>query len=573
VNLGDVAIGSSHLTTNGQVQLNGTSNVDKVTIASGSLNGSGSINYELLEGNGILNRSLTNLAGDAIKPGIENGNPIGQLTIAGSFTNQGDLLFDANRQAGAFVNCQLSGNHHDTLVVNGATSLGGNLTPTKLGSEFSRGESALLIQSGGPITNNGLVFDNSNYSNRNFLVIDNVPVTNTVSLLGSGVAGQNGSLANIAGLSANQTSIANVVNGRIAGNGNILNTAVDADRIALGVIGNCNTAPAAALAQLSPESYAGMTDYGIQVTKAYTTAALGMPGTSVDGTVKTVRIPMGTTQPPTPAAVRTASTSVFAGFAHFDTASDSSSDNADFDINSNGGIAGVRHEIADFTIAGFVGIDQGDISSPTLDVDADGFTIGAIASYMIQPEMNLVATGGITYGSYEYDGDRQSLLGTVDFNADSDVFDVHFGIEGDAYRAENFRLSPYMQLHYITADTAGFTESGNGSALLVRGMDEDALFAQIGVKAEYQVTSRFSVNGNVGYTHNFMDSDRQVSAALGGAAFTVNSPGLGEDFVTLGVGAQFQATDALRFGINYRAEFSNDAEAANAISIGASYSF
>lgn len=573
--LGDIASGSSHLTTNGQVQLDGTSNVDKVTIESGSLNGNGALNYALLEGNGTLNRSLVNLAGDTVNPGIENGNPIGQLTIAGDFTNQGNLVIDLNAQDGAFDSSDLlSSANADRLVVNGAggTNLnGGHVEFNRVAGsrEFNAGESALVISSAAPITMDDFTsFDSSDYVGRMFFDVRNGTV------VGAGVDAPE-DLGELAGLTENQINIAEAADFSISAN-DMLDNTLDADKIALAIVGAYNGDSHGALNKLSPESYAGMTDYGIFVTKAYTAAALGMPGTSVDGTVKTVRIPMGTTAPtPAPEPVKTASTSVFAGFTHFDTASDSSdiNDNGDYEITSNGGIAGVRHDVGSLTIAGFVGVDQGDITSATLDADADGFLVGAIASYVIQPEMNLIVTGGVTYGSYEYDGDRDSLLGTVDFNADSDVFDVHFGIEGDAYSTENFRLSPFLQVHYITADTDGFSESGNGSALLVDGMDDDAFFAEIGLKAQYQVSTKFSVNGHVGYTHNFMDSDREVSAALGGAAFTVNSPGLGEDFVTLGVGAQYQATENLRFGINYRAEFSNDADTSNGVSIGASYSF
>jgi outer membrane autotransporter protein len=39
------------------------------------------------------------------------------------------------------------------------------------------------------------------------------------------------------------------------------------------------------------------------------------------------------------------------------------------------------------------------------------------------------------------------------------------------------------------------------------------------------------------------------------------------------MGAQCQVTENVRLGINYRAEFSTDAEVANGLNIGGSYSF
>ncbi|MFD2257665.1 autotransporter-associated beta strand repeat-containing protein [Luteolibacter algae] len=577
--------GVSSLTTNGNVVINGSSNADTVTINAGSvlsgqanaLNG----NYQTLQGNGTLSLSgstFTNLAGRTVNPGVGAGN-IGALTINDNFVNAGNLVLDANRQAGAInpATCVLSTGNHDVLNVNGTTTIG-TLNVTKQGGEFGLGESAVLINSnGGNIDTSGATFT-SGYTNRNFLVVDNSGVTRTASLLGTGVAGANGNLSGIAGLNANQIAIANAVNTNIAGNGNILNTAIGADQVALAVIGNGKTAPGLTLNGLSPESFAGLTDYGIQVTKAYTTAALSMPGTSIDGSAKSVRIPVGYSgkEPvPEPApSYREATTSVFAGYAHFDTGSDSSVNGADYDIDSNGGIVGVRHNVGAFTVAGFLGVDRGEISSSFLDADADGFLLGAIASYVIKPEMNLMVTGGVTYGSYEYDGSSQNVLGRTRFSGvDSDVFDIFAGIEGDAYSDEKLRVSPFLQLHYVTAETDSVNSTGNAAALFVNSLDDDAFFAELGVKAEYQVNRQFSVNGNISYTHNFMDSDRNITARLGGTQFAVTAPGLGEDILTLGVGAQYQINEAFRVGLNYRAEFSSDAETANGLSLGGSYSF
>lgn len=600
--------GGRNVRTSGNVALNGVSNVDLVTIESGTLIGGANadLNYQILEGNGTLALSgatFTNEAGRTINPGLSGINEIGSLTIADNFVNHtgdplnipgdtdGVLVFNTNVQLGTVNNCNLDFANRDNLQVLGTTNLGGTITVNELGTGLNRGVSATLINSTGAttvdadlITGDYKATFNDGSLNRNFLVINNDPDNNavttdsTVTLLGSGFGDAQG-LGNIAGLTANQIAIANAANTNIAGNGDILDTSIGADQIALAIIGTCNTAPGLSINALSPESYAGLVDYGIQVTKSYTTAAMSMPGTSIDGSARSVRIPVGSMSKmadvPAP-SIREAHTSVFAGYAHFDTGTESSVNGADYDINSNGGILGIRHQTGAFTIAGFVGIDQGDVDSAFIDTDVDGFLLGAVASYMIKPEMNLMVTGGLTYGNYSYDGTRQSLGGPVTFGADSDVFDIHLGIEGDAYSNDKVRVSPFAQLHYVTAETDSIRENGlpgNPAALLVNGLDEDAFFAQFGVKAEYQVNNKFSLNGNLSYTHNFMDSDRTVSATLGGAQFAVNAPGLGENTFTIGVGAQYQVTEAFRLGVNYRAELSEDADVANGISLGGSYSF
>src|SRR5690606_997757 len=113
-----------------------------------------------------------------------------------------------------------------------------------------------------------------------------------------------------------------------------------------------------------------------------------------------------------------------------------------------------------------------------------------------------------------------------------DVFDVFVGVEGDVYRNERFRLTPSLSLHYITADTDSILETGGLAPLSVVGFEEDAFFAELDLKAEYAVTRNFLINGSIGYTHNFMDSDRTITATFaggGGTPFAVTAPGLGED--------------------------------------------
>jgi len=503
----------------------------------------------------------------------------GELTFVGSesvssFTQTaGTINFDVTHPGSPLIDCQLvAGTDNDVLYVSGVTQLGGTIHVIQDGTnEFARGEKAILID-GNPGDIDGLP-DNftDDFANRNFLVVDNA--NGLVTLLGSGVA-DGGSLADTVGLSGNQMAIAEVINTNISGNGNILDTSDSDDQMALLIIGDCDGLPAAGLNLMSPEVYAGFTDFGIETTRSYTKAALSMPGFSEDGSARSVRIPVGTSSEPVVSGVSGESvTSVFAGYTHYSTGTDSSVNGADYDIRSNGGIVGVRHDVNGLMLGGFLGVDEGDVNSSTLNSDSDAFLLGAIASYTIKPEINLIATGGITYGCYDFSGTRFTGLGNAAFDeVGSDVYDIHVGLEGDAYAADNIRVTPFVEFHYIYSDTEAFTETGPG-ALSVDAYDYDAFFSEIGVKAEYQLTKQFSLNGNLSYTQNVSGSEKNIGASLGGTPFAVASPGLGNDFFTIGVGAQCQVTENVRLGINYRAEFSTDAEVANGVNIGGSYSF
>jgi outer membrane autotransporter protein len=341
------------------------------------------------------------------------------------------------------------------------------------------------------------------------------------------------------------------------------------------MIDECGDAPGV-LDLLSPESYAGLVDYGIQVTRNYTRTALMAPGASPiapsapEITEKGAKGGKAVIQP----EITTRNTTVFAAFSHIDAGTDGDSSH-DYDIKSNGGLVGARHTINALTFGGFVGYDQGDISSQFLDADVDGYVIGGFVSYLVNAQHNILVTGGVTYGNYDYDGDRDILGGSVDFETNSDVLDYYIQVQGDAYKNDRFRITPSLGVHYIDADVDGFSEDGSPLGLNVDSIADDALLAELDIKFEYAVTSNFLINGSVGYTHNFSGSERDIDAdfQLSGTGFGVTAAGLGDDIFTAGIGAVWYINEAWSAGFGYRAEFSSDSDVTNAAGIGVSYSF
>lgn len=569
---GNVTLGTATLTTGGD---------NTSTTYAGVISGSG-VNALTKNGTGTFTLSGVNTYTGltTVNAGTLALSSAGRLASASSLLiNGGTLEFatetvSSYQQTGGTLDFDVnSPGVHDELFVSGNATLGGTINVNNTGVEFVRGERADLIDASGDVIGTPDTFTH-NYANRMFLVVDDT--ADIVYILGTGIVGQNGNLDQLPGLSANEQAIAGVINAGIASNGNILDTVVAIDQLAIDLVNG--TVSAASLNLLSPETYGGFSDYGVQTIKSYTTSALSMSTRSLDGTARSIRIPVGTASSSTVESMVSAPstdavTSVFGGYTHYDTATDSSINGADYDINSNGGILGVRHDVNRFTIAGFIAADRGEVTSSTLDSDVDAFLLGAFAGYMIQPEINLMVTGGVTYGSYDFSGTRDSLGGPVTFDdVGSDVYDIHVAIEGDVYATDKIRVTPFLGLHYIQSETEAFTETGP-SALVVDAHDYDALFTEIGIKSEYQLSQQFSVNGNLSYTYNHSGSDKNIGASLGGTPFAVSSPGLGKDFFTIGVGAQYQVTEALRLGANYRAEISSDAETANGFHIGASYSF
>jgi len=202
--------------------------------------------------------------------------------------------------------------------------------------------------------------------------------------------------------------------------------------------------------------------------------------------------------------------------------------------------------------------------------------LGGFASYLADRQHNVIIDGGLTYGSYQFDGTRNTLSGIANFSGgDTDVYDIFADVRGDVYNKDKLRITPMLSVHYLTANASSIIESGTAAALAVGSMNEDALLTEISLNAEYKAASNITLLANIGYTHNFIDPERQVDAAfiLGRTPFSVIAPGMGQDIFSIGAGAIWNVTDAWSIGANYRAEFSSDTNPSNSVGVSVSYSF
>jgi hypothetical protein len=518
----------------------------------------------VLEGHGYIGDDLWN--NGTVKVGTDGD--IGTLRVAdeyGAFGDGGTVVFSLDGMGGPGVLA-------DQLIVEGANTAfldGTSIVADKeFYSELDCGDNVRLI-----VANNYVGEVESfthNFDKMMLLVKQNT------HLYGVNVLNNQG-FEYLPGLNGNQQNVAAALSDYVLDGSNLLDNTDPLHLAVIDMIDQCGDAPGV-LNLLSPESYAGLVDYGIQVTRNYTRTALMAPGA----------MPVTPSEPITEKGAKggkvviepeltTRNTTVFAAFSHIDAGTDSSDSSADYNIRSNGGLVGARHSINALSFGGFVGYDEGKISSRFLDADADGYVLGGFVSYLANARHNVLITAGVTYGSYDYDGDRESFTGKYDFSTDSDVLDYYIQVQGDAYKNDRFRVTPSLGLHYIDADVDGFDEEGvfPGTGLNIDGMQDDALLAELEVKFEYAVTSKFLVNGSVGYTHNFSGSERDVDAAfqLGGGGFSVTAPGLGDDIFSVGIGAVWYINEAFSAGFGYRAEFGSDQDVTNAAGIAVSYSF
>ena len=577
-------VNSGNLVTNGAVQNAGGT----VTVNGGATwNVNGSYTYNTLRGNGTVDPGGINGTTFTNQNTISPGTSIGTLTIAGNYTE--------------------SGIYHAELAPSPTSD-----TIRVTGSAFLDGSSRLrLVEFGGLVGNSGNVLCGERWN-----------IISTPGVIGGGwseisdvnnpgglgntfqsqvlfdrgtgdvvalglTAGQ--TIANYAGITANQTNILNAVlvgatdnlivgnyNSRDAGSGNVLNAIYTA-----GAPGN-KPALLNAVTAVSPEGYAGVVDYALHVTRGYAQNAMAST-TPIGGGGFGVALQHGGdakgVMPPPPAPARR-NIEVFAGYSHLSLGTSSSLNNRDYDLRSDGGYAGARMNAnPNLAFGGFVAVDTGTVEATGgLDLDVDGFVLGAFVNYDPQgPDgpIHLWANGA--FGSFDYDGVRQGLVARYRVpEHEATAFQLGFGGGYDVYEGNGLTITPVAGLRYLDADTDGFTETGGAGALTVAGQDQDAFLLDLAVRFLYQMSGQpFAVHGEAGWQHDFSGSERQVTARLaaGGPAFSVLAPGLGDDAFTYGVGAYYDFLERYRVGVSYRGEYRDDAELFHGVDVRVSFGF
>lgn len=600
------------------VVLNGNTNADFININSGttlatngavqnaagiitiSSNGTWDVNnssydYMRLQGNGTVDSY--SLAGfdftnrDTVAPGQVDGQ-VGTLRIAGDYIERGTLEIEFQPGASDFSN-------HDRLIVDRFVSLqtGSTLDLESINgfnaNNIQCGERFNVIGIGGGITISGgwdsiagsTTLGTQTWGNQ--VLFDR----GTGDVVGTGLAfGQDNS--DIPGIDANQLAIFNAItdaaidtvgnyNSDDFGAGTVLNNILNAADPGNG--GSTET-KLAAINTLMPESYGGAVDYAMHATRAYTeTATRVTPFGASSYTPPVVTDAKGggvvaDEKDAAPAPVSSGHNyQVFGGYHSMDLESDSSHNGHDYDLESRGGFAGVRAKAGDkFTYGAFLGIDSGSVRSSGLDLDADGTVLGVFAHYQANEKTTVWAN--LSYGSFEFDGHRTALGGTLSVdNFDADALQVGVGVDYLAYdNNRGFTITPGLGLRYIDASTDSITESGGPAALVIDGIDAESLLLDLTVKFAYNPEGqRYGFHGHLGYTHDFEDADRDIDAMLasGSPYFRVVAPGLGDSAFTYGVGGYYNITDDLRVDLNYRGESRSDSDDSHAIDLRFTYGF
>ncbi len=357
---------------------------------------------------------------------------------------------------------------------------------------------------------------------------------------------------------------------------------------------------AALLNRLSPEVYGSLSDYSLQALRNHHRSALTAPalvsgqamvsgtdgGGTAPGSAKDAKV---TIDPPT--SFRPV-WEIFAAADYFDTGTDASLNQGDYDLSGTGVIAGVRFTPGGshrFRFSAWLAGDDGQIDGTLINADAKGYSFGLDGEALIPAgKRDVRVSAGLSYGSWEFDGSRGSASAAAGgwaprlasfSDADADAFDAFVRIDSVVWRNETFRLTPSLGLSYSSAASDAFRElqggAGSGIALAVDGAGRDSLAAQLGLAAEADLNRFVTLDGETGVQMAINEETERISGRFvsGSRPMSAILSPLSDDLFYLGAGATWHANERCQVRLGYRAEFRSDADALNAVNLSGSWRF
>jgi autotransporter-associated beta strand protein len=514
------------LITGGTLSVDGTLTTPNVTVDLGGT----------LGGNGTI-------SGNVINNGIVSPSDPSIMTISGNFNDNGGLDIEIGGTAGPGVNP----NGNDEVVVGGKTIINPvgsilNLQVTNGFTSPARGTTFTFL-SGAP----GSISGHFGSITSNFatdLLVD-LP---TGQLIGTGAPLGSNLATNFPGANASQLAQLNQLQ--------IAPDQFEGGDLLQLLLTNPSSRTAQILNQASPEAYAGLTDYALRTTRSYLKTALGLDPVVDSGNFE-----------------------VIAGYNHYNGGSDSSQDDADYNLNSDGGILGFRAAVGHHIFLGlFGGGDTGSVRSTYLNSNDTGFVGGVFATVDPLDNHRLLGTASFTYGDLTNQGTRNTSSGTSYFSGvNSNSYLGTIGVQYVAIKQTQYSITPEIDISYGSTSVDGFTETNPAAmeALHVDGQNADSLRTDFIVNGQYNVTSQFGITSLFGISHDFENTARNVTANVANetTAVTVQAPGMGNTDYSIGLGLVYSPIKNLRLQIGYTAGFSTQAKMSNTLFVGGSYSW
>ncbi|XHR27508.1 MAG: autotransporter-associated beta strand repeat-containing protein [Chthoniobacteraceae bacterium] len=533
-----VSVGSLVKSGTGSLTLSGSNEYAAgTTVESGTLIVDGLLTSQtVVDANGTLKGSGT-VNGDVTNNGIlAPGNSPGTLTISGNYTENAILQIEIGGTAGAGVNP----NGNDQVVVSGVTQLNSQTSVLELKQYNSftpqKGDSFQIINAAAGSIKGTFSSITSDLNLQGIFSRWNGTITFTG--LSSGENLENA----FSNLTSNQKAMLNDLK--------VGQDQYDGGNLIVQLLQSSN--PSVVFDKASPEAYAGNVDYALRALRAYSDNARNMESVLVDGKYE-----------------------FFGGYSGFSAGANSSVDLANYDLNGNAGIAGVRGQLTQRVSLGFfVGFDNGTIDSTFLRSDVTGSVWGLFSEVALTPDRRFLAIGTVSAGFFSTDGTRStSHFSGIDTNSQ----EVSLALQYAWLKGSNYSVTPEIKLAYSHASMGGFSEKNKevSEALKVNGIDADSILTELAINADWQALSRLTLRGRLAVYHDFADASRDVTAHLVKETtdFTVQAPGMGQTEVNFSVGANYRFSNRVGMGLSYKGGYNPDAKFSNNYSANVSISF
>ena len=310
------------------------------------------------------------------------------------------------------------------------------------------------------------------------------------------------------------------------------------------------------LDKASPEAYAGLGDYGLQVGRFHAEQALSMSPLIEQGRW-----------------------ALFGGYAGYGGGSKSSLNRADYDLQSNAGLTGVRLALgAGFDVGLFAAVDNGKVRSPYMSSSVDGQTFGLTAGYNGGLNNPWGAAFAFSGGNFTAKGTRSTNLGTATMDSASlSTIGAILEVNRKLIHGPKYGLSTDLSISFTDASLGAFSEKGapSGETLSVQGQSPKSLISELGVSGLMRATEQWTFNTRISLGHNFEKATRDVTANVIGepTRFKVQSPGMGTTHAAISLGGNYQFSKTFSIGANYKATVSSDAQTASSFFLNAGVSF
>ena len=232
-----------------------------------------------------------------------------------------------------------------------------------------------------------------------------------------------------------------------------------------------------------------------------------------------------------------------------------------YSSSTSGVLLGLDTEVSDgWRVGAATGYTQSHLNGQSASADSDNYHLSIYGGKRF--DAIALRLGGATTW-HRLDTSRrvayanQSDYAKGDYDARTDQVFAEIG-----YTQWNL-FEPFANLTYLNYQSDSFKEKGGAAALHASKQSQDATLSTLGLRAHTQLpissTSAVTLRGELGWEHQFADTDREASLKFAGSdtAFAVNSVPVARDGAVIKASAEMALTKDTLVSLSYSGLLSN----------------